>query len=270
VSSVSEVVTRQGSADVVEAKPLAARRAVVSGAATGIGAAAVAAFLAAGADVVGLFHSTPPPDDLKGRCEWVPCDARERGSVGAAFEQATSILGGLDVLLAAAGSWRPSTPESLTEDELDLVLDTNLRTTILTNQAAFEHMRSGGGGQIINLGSSEGVRGNPLAPHYAVAKAGVHAWTRSAAAAWGKFEVRVNALSPAVSTPGAERLWEHLGPQRAAAFKERLRTTMPLRGELGDPEADLGPVMVFLASTGARFMTGQLIAVDGGLQMLGA
>lgn len=249
--------------------PLAGRRAVVSGAAGGIGAAAVASFLAAGAEVVGLFHTTPPPDDLKERCEWVACDVRARGSVHAAFDQAASILGGIDVLLHAAGGWRPSTPESLSDDEFDLVIDTNLRSTIIVNQAAFERMRHSGG-QIINLGSAEGVRGNPLAPSYAVAKAGVHAWTRSVAAAWGKSGVTVNALAPAVSTSGAERLWEHLGEERAAMFKERLRTTMPLRGELGDPETDLGPVMVFLASSGARFMTGQLIAVDGGLQMLGA
>ncbi|WP_329252346.1 SDR family oxidoreductase [Streptomyces sp. NBC_01478] len=251
------------------ALPLAGRRVVVSGAAGGIGAAAVASFLAAGADVVGLFHTTPPPDDLRDRCEWVVCDARTRSSVDAAFDQASSTLGGIDVLLHAAGGWRPGTPESLSDDEFDLVVDANLRSTIITNQAAFERMRRGGG-QIINLGSAEGVRGNPLAPHYAVAKAGVHAWTRSVAAAWGKFGVTVNALAPAVSTRGAERLWEHLGQEGAQVFKERLRTTMPLRGELGDPETDLGPVMVFLAGTGARFMTGQLIAVDGGLQMLGA
>jgi 3-oxoacyl-[acyl-carrier protein] reductase len=254
---------------VVEATPLAGRRAMVTGAATGIGAAAVASFLAAGADVVGLFHTTPPPEDLRGRCEWLACDTRDRRSVDTAFEQATSIMGGLDVLLHAAGAWRPSTPESLSEDELAQVLDTNLLTTILTNQAAYERMRHSGG-QIINLGSGEGVRGNPLAPHYAAAKAGVHAWTRSAAAAWGKFGVTINALAPAVNTAGADRLWEHLGEEGAAAVKERLRTTMPLRGELGDPDTDLGPVMVFLASTGARFMTGQLIAVNGGLQMLGA
>jgi NAD(P)-dependent dehydrogenase (short-subunit alcohol dehydrogenase family) len=250
-------------------KPLAGRRALVSGAASGIGAAAVVSFLAAGAEVVGLFHTTPPPDDLKGRCEWVACDARDRRSVDTAFVRAASIMGGLDVLLHAAGVWQPSTPESLSEEELAMILDTNLLSTILTNQAAFNHMRAGGG-HIINLGSGEGVRGNPLAPHYAAAKAGVHAWTRSAATAWGRFGVTVNALAPAVSTAGAERLWDHLGPEDAAAFRERLRATMPLRGELGDPEADLGPVMVFLASTGARFMTGQLIAVNGGLQMLGA
>ncbi|MFE2068695.1 SDR family NAD(P)-dependent oxidoreductase [Streptomyces sp. NPDC059467] len=250
-------------------RPLAGRRVLVTGAAGGIGAAAVSVFLAAGARVVGLFHSTPPPDELKARCDWVVCDARSRGSVDAAFDRAAAILGGLDVLLNAAGTWRPGTPESMTEDELDAVLDANLRTTVLTNQAAFERMRHSGG-QIINLGSGEGVRGNPLAPHYAVAKAGVHAWTRSVASAWGRHGITVNALSPAVQTPGADRLWEHLGEEGAAALRRNLRTAMPLRGELGDPEADLGPVMVFLAGTGARFMTGQLIAVNGGLQMLGA
>ncbi|MFE9924556.1 SDR family NAD(P)-dependent oxidoreductase [Streptomyces sp. NPDC005774] len=249
--------------------PLAGRRVVVSGAATGIGAAAVASFLAAGADVVGLFHHTPPPDELKSRCEWLSCDARDRRSVDAAFGSATEILGGLDVLLHAAGVWLPGTPDTLSEEDFDFVLDANLRTTVLTNQAAFERMRAQGG-QIINLGSGEGVRGNPRAPHYAVAKAGVHAWTRSVAAAWGRFGVTVNALAPAVETPGAERLREHLGPDGAAALDEHLRATMPLRGELGDPYTDLGPVMVFLAGTGARFMTGQLIAVDGGLQMFGA
>jgi len=249
--------------------PLAGRRVVVTGAAGGIGAAAVSVFLAAGARVVGLFHSTPPPDELKTRCDWLACDARSPDSVTTAFEQAVAILGGLDALLNAAGTWLPGTPESLSGDEFDMIINANLRTTVLTNKAAFEHMRHTGG-QIINLGSSEGVRGNPLAPHYAAAKAGVHAWTRSVASAWGRFGITVNALAPAVQTPGADRLWDHLGEERAATFKQNLRTAMPLRGALGDPEADLGPVMVFLASSGARFMTGQLIAVNGGLLMLGA
>ncbi|MFG2958184.1 SDR family NAD(P)-dependent oxidoreductase [Streptomyces sp. NPDC048291] len=250
-------------------RPLAGRRVLVTGAAGGIGAAAVSAFLTAGARVVGLFHSAPPPAALASRCDWLACDARSRASVATAFERAASVLGGLDVLLNAAGTWRPGTPETLSDDELDVILDVNLRTTVLSNQAAFELMRHGGG-QIVNLGSGEGVRGNPLAPHYAAAKAGVHAWTRSVASAWGRYGITVNALAPAVRTTGADRLWEHLGEERAAAFRENLRAAMPLRGELGDPEADLGPVLVFLAGPGARFMTGQLIAVNGGLQMLGA
>ncbi|MFJ3776732.1 SDR family NAD(P)-dependent oxidoreductase [Streptomyces sp. NPDC090075] len=252
-----------------EPRMLSGRRILVTGAAGGIGAAAVSVFLSAGARVVGLFHSSPPPDELRDRCDWLSCDVRSRASVDAAFAAASSLLGGLDVLLNAAGNWRAGVPESLSGDEFDAVLDVNLRSTVFANQAAFEHMRHAGG-QIINLGSGEGVRGNPLAPHYAVAKAGVHAWTRSVASAWGRHGITVNALAPAVRTAGADRLWEHLGTEGAAQFKQSLRTAMPLRGELGDPEADLGPVMVFLASPGARFMTGQLIAVNGGIQMLGA
>jgi 3-oxoacyl-[acyl-carrier protein] reductase len=248
---------------------LAGRRAVVTGAATGIGAAAVTAFRDAGAQVVAFFHETPPPERLSSQCAWVRCDTRDRSSVDAAFEAATAELGGLDVLLAAAGVWRPATPETLSEEELDLVLDTNLRSTVLTNQAAFTRMRDGGG-SIINLGSGEAVRGNPAAPHYAAAKAAVQAWTRSAAAAWGRHDVRVNALAPAVHTPGAERLFAHIGPQGVAGLEQHLRMSMPIRGQLGDPAQDLGPVMVFLASSAARFVTGQLIAVDGGLLMLGA
>lgn len=186
-----------------------------------------------------------------------------------AFQRATGRLGGLDVLVQAAGAWAPSDPATLTSDDLDLALDANLRTTILTNQAAFDHMR-GTGGRIINFGSGEAVRGNPRAPAYTAAKAAVQAWTRSAAAAWGGHGITVNALAPAVRTRGAERLFASLGADAAARFEQGLRTAMPLRGELGDPLEDLGPVIVFLASDGARFMTGQLIAVNGGRQMFGA
>jgi 3-oxoacyl-[acyl-carrier protein] reductase len=249
--------------------PIPGRRVVVTGAATGIGAATVEAFLDAGANVVGLYHRSPPPAALKDECTWVSCDARHRGSVDAAFTEAAAQLGGIDVLVAAAGVWRGSTPAELTDDELTEMLDTNLRTTVLTNQAAFTRMRDQGGGQIVNLGSTEGVKGNPGAPHYAAAKAAVHAWTRSAASSWGRFGVTVNAVAPAVRTAGAERLMEHLGPERAAGFGRQLKAIMPLRGELGDPREDLGPVLVFLGSPGARFMTGQLVGVNGGLLMQG-
>jgi NAD(P)-dependent dehydrogenase (short-subunit alcohol dehydrogenase family) len=249
--------------------PLAGRRIVVSGAASGIGAAAVAAFTDAGADVVGTYHSTPPPDDLRQRAGWVQCDVRDRASVDRALDEAVGILGGIDVLLHAAGIWQSARPETLTEEDLDFVLDTNFRSTVLMNQAAFLRMKGGEDCRILNLGSGEAVRGNPSAPHYAAAKAAVQAWTRSAAAAWGRDGVTVNALSPAVKTAGLDRMRDQLG-ERAEAFLASVRATMPLRGDLGDPYEDLGPVMVFMAGPGSRYMTGQLIAVNGGMQMVGA
>jgi len=249
--------------------PLTGRRAVVTGAATGVGAAAVEAYTDAGATVVALYHSTPPPEHLQGRAEWLRCDVRDRDAVSGAFAKAVATLGGVDVLLHAAGTWVPSTPETVTNEELDSLVDTNFKATVLTNQAAFVVMREHGG-RIINLGSSEAVRGNPGAPLYAATKAAVQAWTRSAASAWGKHRITVNAIAPAVDTPGAERLRRHLGPERTEQLAQRHKVTIPIGGALGDPVHDLGPVMVFLASTGSQFVTGQLIAVDGGLIMVGA
>jgi NAD(P)-dependent dehydrogenase (short-subunit alcohol dehydrogenase family) len=127
--------------------------------------------------------------------------------VQSTFAAVTEALGGLDVLLHAAGCGRVH-PESLTEDELDFLIATNLKATVFANQAALEHMKERGGA-IINLGSSEGVNANPGAPHYSATKAAVHAWTR-ACAQLGSLR-RHGQRSPAVETPGADRLREHVG-----------------------------------------------------------
>ncbi len=98
----------------------------------------------------------------------------------------------------------------------------------------------------------------------------VHAWTRSIAKAWAADNITANALAPAMETPGANRLREFLGPDGAKFVDQQLKATIPLGGALGDPARDLGPVLVFLAGEGSRFITGQLLAIDGGLVMLGA
>jgi NAD(P)-dependent dehydrogenase (short-subunit alcohol dehydrogenase family) len=98
----------------------------------------------------------------------------------------------------------------------------------------------------------------------------VHAWTRSAAKVWASAGITVNALAPAMDTPGADRLRDFLGPDAAPFLDQQLQASIPIGGKLGDPVRDLGPMLVFLAGDGARFITGQLLAVDGGLMMLGA
>ena len=98
----------------------------------------------------------------------------------------------------------------------------------------------------------------------------VAAWTRSITKAWGAEKVPAIALAPAVQTPGADRLRKFLGPAAAGFIDEQIKATIPLGGALGDPVDDLAPTLVFLCSEGFRFITGQLIAVDGGLVMLGA
>jgi 3-oxoacyl-[acyl-carrier protein] reductase len=247
--------------------PLTGTRILVTGGATGIGAAAVQVLSAAGADVAATHHTTPPPADL--RATWLQCDVRNPDRVTKMVERAASSLGGLDVLVHAAGIWRAGMPGQIGAEDLDFVLDTNLKSTVYTNQAAHAVMANRGG-RIINLGSAEGVLGSPISATYAAAKAGVHAWTRSAAKLWGSANITVNALAPAMDTSGADRLRDFLGPDAAPFLDQQLRATIPLGGRLGDPVHDLGPVLVFLAGDGARFITGQLLAVDGGLMMLGS
>ena len=249
--------------------PLQGRRILVTGGATGIGAAAVGVLTEAGADVVATYHQTPPPDGLA--ATWLQCDVREADAVSAMVHQAADSLGGLDVLVNAAGLWQPGIPGYISVDQISFLLDTNVKATILTNQAAYAVMKDQDpkGGRIINFGSSEAIMGSPISAVYAATKGAVQAWTRSAARTWAADNVTVNALAPAVQTPGADRLRDFLGPEAAAFIDQQIKTMIPLGGALGDPARDLGPMLVFLAGAGSGFITGQLLAVDGGLMMVG-
>ncbi|MDT5224099.1 MAG: 3-oxoacyl-[acyl-carrier protein] reductase [Mycobacterium sp.] len=245
---------------------LAGRRILVTGAATGIGAAAVAALTGAGAQVAATYHQTPPPEDLV--ATWLQCDVRDPDAVSRVVRHVADDFGGLDVLVNAAGLWQPGIPGYIAAEDISFLLDTNVKATILTNQAAYAVMK-GKGGRIINFGSSEAVMGSPISAVYAATKGAVQAWTRSAAQAWAADKITVNALAPAVQTPGADRLRDFLGPEAGALIDQQLQARIPLGGALGDPARDLGPVLVFLAGSGSGFITGQLLAVDGGLIMVG-
>ncbi len=246
--------------------PLQGRRILVTGGATGIGAAAVGVLTEAGAEVAATYHQTPPPDDLA--ATWLQCDVRDADAVSGMVQQTAEHLGGLDVLVNAAGLWQPGIPGYISADEISFLLDTNVKATILTNQAAYAVMK-GNGGRIINFGSSEAVVGSPISAVYAATKGAVQAWTRSAARAWAADKVTVNALAPAVQTSGADRLRDFLGPEASALIDQQIKTMIPLGGALGDPARDVGPILVFLAGSGSGFITGQLLAVDGGLIMVG-
>lgn len=249
--------------------PLCGRRILVTGGATGIGAAAVSVLTEAGARVAATYHQTPPPDGLT--AQWLQCDVREAEAVSAMVGEAARHLGGLDVLVNAAGLWQAGIPGYIGADDISFLLDTNIKSTILTNQAAYAVMKDQEpkGGRIINFGSSEAVMGSPISAVYAATKGAVQAWTRSAAKAWASDNITVNALAPAVQTAGADRLRDFLGPDAAALIDQQMQMMIPLGGTLGEPARDVGPMLVFLAGPGSGFITGQLLAVDGGLMMVG-
>jgi 3-oxoacyl-[acyl-carrier protein] reductase len=114
--------------------PLDGKRILVTGGASGIGAAAVGVLSAAGAEVAATYHSTPPPEDLN--ATWLQCDVRDPAMVTETFRQTVDALGGLDVLVHAAGIWQAGIPGQIDPEALDFVLDTNLKSTVYTNQAA--------------------------------------------------------------------------------------------------------------------------------------
>jgi 3-oxoacyl-[acyl-carrier protein] reductase len=248
---------------------LAGRRVIICGAAGGIGAAAVRGFLDRGAAVAAVYNTSPPPADLAGATRWYQCDVSKKRAVDALFDQIAKDLGGIDALIQPAGTWRAMPPEDANEENIDFLLSVNFKSTVFTNQAAFRHMKERGG-RIVNFGSVEGVEGSPVSPVYAATRAAVQAWTRSAARAWGKYHINVNAIAPIMHTGLYEYALTRMTGEQLAAHDKDLAARIPIDGKFGQPLRDCVPMLAFLAGEGSRYVTGQLIAVDGGMMMMGA
>jgi NAD(P)-dependent dehydrogenase (short-subunit alcohol dehydrogenase family) len=249
---------------------LEGKRIVVTGGAGGMGAAAVAAYAAAGARVASLDiqdEAGRALADSLDRVRYYHCDVASRGEVFAVVAEAVRELGGLDVLANVAGIERRAAAEDVSEEEWDAVFAVNAKGTLFTNQAAFVHLRDRGG-RIINFGSDAALHAYPLGPHYAASKGAVDSWTRTAAFSWGRYGITVNALHPAIWTPMYQDFRDRMTEEEQRAHDAVQAQRIPLRGRLGDPELDFAPLMVFLASDGARFITGQILAVNGGGQMV--
>ncbi len=246
---------------------LKGKRIIVTGGAGGIGNAAVRRLVEDGATVACTYNSEKP--DLPSGVASERCDITRKESVDAVFDTLVKALGGLDGLVHAAGVHGSCPADQLGEAEWDRMFALNGKGTMFTNQAAFRHMQRRGG-SIVNMGSIEGVRGFAGNACYAASRGAVMAWTRSVALEWGKHNVRVNAVAPVVETRLAHRMLDGLDDATRAAIAAQLKQAIPIGGAMGDPVRDLAPVIAFLASDDSRFITGQTIAVDGGMMMLGS
>ena len=247
------------------------RKIIVTGGASGIGAATVRAYVAEGAHVASLDVNDDATRRVaaEGRVRHHRCDVARRRDVDDVFARVVDALGGLDVLVHAAGIERGAPAEEITEEDWDRVFAVNVKGTVFTNQAAFRHMRDRGG-RIINFGSGAAIRGQRGAAHYAASKGAVMAWTRTVAQEWARHRITVNAIVPAIWTPMYDAHRARMSEEERTIHDLAMQHVIPLGGRLGDPDGDLAPVMVFLAGEGARFVTGQAIAIDGGMIMLGA
>lgn len=248
-----------------------ARRIVVTGGARGIGAAAAAGFVGAGARVALLDQRAGEASALVTRlgntnCQFWHCNVALSVEVEAAMDAAAAWLGGIDMLINAAGLDRPATAEAVIEADWDLVMSVNAKGAMLTNKAALRHMRADGG-RIVNFASIYGVRGGADRAAYSAAKAAVLGWTRAAARDWGRFGIAVNAVAPIVATEVALKSLSLMTPAQHAEVEAHFRREIPLGGHMGDAQRDLVPLLLFLAGPGAAYITGQLLNVDGGMMI---
>jgi NAD(P)-dependent dehydrogenase (short-subunit alcohol dehydrogenase family) len=240
-----------------------------------MGAGVVGAYAAHGAHVISLDIQAGPGTEIAGKAtaagpgwaRFIEADVSGKASVDGAFAAATAELGGLDVLVHAAGIAPGAPAENITVEDWDNVFAINARGTFLTNQAAFRYLREGGG-RIINFASSAGVAGLPNKAHYSASKGAVVAWTRTVAKEWGSHGITVNMIAPAISTPMYAKTRSLMTAEQLTALDATLKAEMPIDGRLGEIDRDLVPLLVFLAGPGARFMTGQIFSVDGGILMV--
>lgn len=249
---------------------LEGRRIIITGAASGMGAALMGAFPALGAKVIGMDINAKEGAAIAERAGaegFVAVDIADEASVNAAVGQACAQLGGLDVLINAAGIAPGSPAQSTSLEVWQQIFAINATGTFLINRAVFEYLKDEGGA-IINFASAAGVLGLPNKAAYSASKGAVVAWTRTIAQEWGQYNIRVNALAPAIWTPMYDKTRSEMSATQLADHDAFMAKAVPLGGKLGDVQEDFVPVLAFLASEGARFITGQVLPVDGGSLMV--
>lgn len=252
---------------------LVGKKIIVTGGAQGIGAAIVRAYVAAGANIVamdlqqelGTLATAKASESGPGSAAFQQLDVTDRSAVDRAFGDAAGKMGGLDVMVNVAGVQSFVDVANVDEAAYRRLFDINVLGTMNTNGAAYLAMKTGGGGNIINFGSEAGLTSEPANAVYGATKGAVHSWTRSVAKEWGPDGIRVNAIMPYVVTPMYQKFRETMSPADLAKHDEKVKTAIPLGGRFGDADDDLAPVLVFLASDASRFITGQMLPVDGGL-----
>jgi 2-keto-3-deoxy-L-fuconate dehydrogenase len=237
-------------------------RALVTGGASGIGAATAAALAAEGAAVTVLDVAASPPAGLPPGAGYVAADVTDDAAVRAAVAAAAGRMGGLDILVNNAGIGAQGTVEDATDEQWHRVLDVNVVGTARVSRAAWPYLRASAHAAVINTASVAATAGLPQRAVYAASKGAVAALTRAMAADGLADGVRVNAVSPGTAdTPWVTRLLD--AAPDPAAERAALEARQP-HGRLVTA-AEVAHAVVYLASPAAGSTTGAELAVDGGM-----
>lgn len=241
---------------------LEGRRAIITGAARGIGAAIAQTFVDEGAEVVVLDL---PGDGLKAAAHRlgahaVGVDLRDVAGTQAATTEAIQLLGGIDVLVNNAGILTFAPMLDITAEQWDDTFVVNTRSMLLTTQVVARAMiEQGGGGSVVNMASMGGKVGSPRQAHYAASKAAVISFTRVSAMELGEHQIRVNCICPGYV------LTEMGAATRTEEMVAGWSAMSPL-GRCAEPD-DVARMALFLAADDSRYCTGQAMNVTGGMVM---
>jgi NAD(P)-dependent dehydrogenase (short-subunit alcohol dehydrogenase family) len=246
--------------------------ALVTGGGAGIGRGIARQFAREGAHVMiaeldpdsGAAVARELAEELGGQADAIVVDVGIKAQVERAVAATAERFGGVDVLVNNAFGPTPNVLlENKTDEMLDKAMHIGLWASWWAMRACLPHFKARGGGKVINLYSIDAEVAAWLHADYNINKSAIRGLTRSAANEWGRFNINVNAIAPTAMGLSFQRMAaENPGFTEAAARRKPLRRN-------GDPEFDIGPVAVFLASEMSRYVTGEIINVDGGLHLPG-
>ncbi|MEL7491032.1 MAG: SDR family oxidoreductase [Pseudomonadota bacterium] len=240
----------------MENHSLSGKTALVTGAGRGLGRAIVEKLHAAGANIIAVARTRDDLDKLR-------TDLGDRIDVWAndvtsdEFVNAISALPALDILINNAGSNRPEPFTEVSRENLDFILNLNVRSMFLTAQAAARVMKNGGGGAIVHMSSQMGHVGSPDRSVYCMTKHAIEGLTKAMAVELAPHHIRINSVAPTfIETPMTKPMLENPG------FREFVYRMIPMQ-KMGQPE-DVANAVLYLASPMSAMVTGHSLLVDGG------
>jgi NAD(P)-dependent dehydrogenase (short-subunit alcohol dehydrogenase family) len=239
--------------------------ALVTGAGQGIGVGIALALAKAGAGVglVGrtrskLEETAAKIGEFGGYSHVCTGDVTQRDSVKSFVTEVQERLGPVWVLVNNAISAHDQPVEAVEDENLDMALRSGVYGSLYCMQACFPTMKERGG-RIVNFGSGGGTMGIEYNAAYNISKEGIRALTKTAATGWGKYGITVNTVCPIASTPLYNAWWDRISDEERRAHMDAI----PMR-RMGDPEKDVGALVVFLAGPGGSYITSRTLHIDGG------